>query len=146
MSKRTFSIPLLRIPLHDAWRRSRSAAACLLTGAALTATCIAAIPSAWADASSAPGNPVGHWTFDQKDGGTYVNEGSKKDLKLTVSGEGATVAASDLKPLGNSLILADKTKDFDVSVENAVDSQKTYSISMWVCNTDKNPDAKTAIL
>ena len=33
-----------------------------------------------------------------------------------------------------------------MSVENAVDSQKTYSISMWVCNTDKNPDAKTAIL
>ena len=146
MSKRTFLIPSLRIPLHDAWRRSRSAAACLLAGAALTATCIAAIPSAWADASSVPGNPVGHWTFDQKDGGDLLNEGSKKDLKLTVSGEGATVAASDLKPLGNSLILADKTKDFDVSVENAVNSQGVYSISMWVCNTDKNPDAKTAIL
>lgn len=121
MSKRTFSIPSLRIPLHDAWRRSRSAAACLLAGAALTATCIAAIPSAWADASSVPGNPVGHWTFDQKDGGIYVNEGSKKDLKLTVSGEGAKVAAGDLKPLGDSLILGDKTKDFDVSVEKAVD-------------------------
>lgn len=146
MSKRTFSIPSLCIPLRDAWRRSRSVAACLLTGAALTATCIAAIPSAWADASSVPGNPVGHWTFDQKDGETYVNEGTKKDLKLTVSGEGAKVAASDLKPLGNSLILADKTKDFDVSVESAVDSQKTYSISMWVCSTDKSPDAKTAIL
>lgn len=112
----------------------------------MTATCIAAIPSAWADASSVPGNPVGHWTFDQKNGGTYVNEGSKKDLKLTVSGEGAKVAASDLKPLGNSLILGDKTKDFDVSVESAVNSQGVYSISMWVCNTDKNPDAKTAIL
>lgn len=146
MSKRTFSIPLLRIPLHDAWRRSRSAAACLLAGAALTATCIAAIPSAWADASSVPGNPVGHWTFDNKEGEGYVNEGSDKNLKLTVSGEGAKVAASDLKPLGNSLILADKTKDFDVSVENAVNSQGVYSISMWVCNTDKNPDAKTAIL
>lgn len=146
MSKRTFSIPSLRIPLRDAWRRSRSVAACLLTGAALTATCIAATPSAWADASSVPGNPVGHWTFDQKDGETYVNEGTKKDLKLTVSGEGAKVAASDLKPLGNSLILADKTKDFDVSVESAVNSQGVYSISMWVCNTDKNPDAKTAIL
>lgn len=146
MSKRTFSIPLLRIPLHDAWRRSRSAAACLLTGAALTATCIAAIPSAWADASSVPGNPVGHWTFDNKEGEGYVNEGSDNNLKLTVSGEGATVAASDLKPLGNSLILADKTKDFDVSVEKAVDSQKTYSISMWVCSTDNRPEAKTAIL
>lgn len=146
MSKRTFSIPSLCIPLRDAWRRSRSVAACLLTGAALTATCIASIPSAWGDASSVPGNPIGHWTFDQKDGETYVNEGSKKDLKLTVSGEGATVAASDLKPLGNSLILADKTKDFDVSVESAVNSQGVYSISMWVCNTDKNPDAKTAIL
>lgn len=146
MSKRTFSIPSLRIPLHDAWRRSRGAAACLLAGAALTATCIAAIPSAWADASSVPGNPVGHWTFDNKEGEGYVNEGSDKNLKLTVSGEGAKVAASDLKPLGNSLILADKTKDFDVSVENAVNSQGVYSISMWVCNTDKNPDAKTAIL
>lgn len=146
MSKRTFSIPSLCIPLRDAWRRSRSVAACLLTGAALTATCIAAIPSAWADASSVPGNPVGHWTFDQKDGEGYVNGGSNKNLKLTVSGEGATVAASDLKPLGDSLILGDKTKDFDVSVENAVDSQKTYSISMWVCSTDKNPQAKTAIL
>lgn len=146
MSKRTFSIPSLCIPLRDAWRRSRSVAACLLTGAALTATCIAAIPSAWADASSVPGNPVGHWTFDNKEGEGYVNEGTKKDLKLTVSGEGAEVATSDLKPLGNSLILADKTKDFDVSVENAVNSQGVYSISMWVCNTDKNPDAKTAIL
>lgn len=112
----------------------------------MTATCIAAIPSAWADASSVPGNPVGHWTFDNKEGEGYVNEGTKKDLKLTVSGEGAEVATSDLKPLGNSLILADKTKDFDVSVENAVNSQGVYSISMWVCNTDKNPDAKTAIL
>lgn len=146
MSKRTFSIPSLCIPLRDAWRRSRSVAACLLTGAALTATCIAAIPSAWADASSVPGNPIGHWTFDKKEGETYVNEGSKKELSLTVSGEGAKVAASDLKPLGDSLILADKTKDFDVSVENAVNSQGVYSISMWVCNTDKNPDAKTAIL
>lgn len=146
MSKRTFSIPSLCIPLHDAWRRSRSAAACLLTGAALTATCIAAIPSAWADASSIPGNPIGHWTFDKKEGETYVNEGSKKELSLTVSGEGAKVAASDLKPLGDSLILGDKTKDFDVSVEKAVDSQKTYSISMWVCSTDNSPDAKTAIL
>ena len=146
MSKRTFSIPSLRIPLHDAWRRSRSAAACLLAGAALTATCIAATPSAWADASSVPGNPVGHWTFDKKEGETYVNEGSKKELSLTVSGEGAKVAASDLKPLGDSLILGDKTKDFDVSVEKAVDSQKTYSISMWVCSTDNSPAAKTAIL
>lgn len=146
MSKRTFSIPSLCIPLRDAWRRSRSVAACLLTGAALTATCIAAIPSAWGEASSVPGNPVGHWTFDQKDGEGYVNGGSNKNLKLTVSGEGAKVAASDLKPLGDSLILGDKTKDFDVSVENAVDSQKTYSISMWVCNTDEKPDAKTAIL
>lgn len=146
MSKRTFSIPSLCIPFRDAWRRSRSAAACLLTGAALTATCIAATPSAWADASSVPGNPVGYWTFDQKDGEGYVNGGSNKNLKLTVSGEGAKVAASDLKPLGDSLILADKTKDFDVSVENAVNSQGVYSISMWVCNTDKNPDAKTAIL
>lgn len=112
----------------------------------MTATCIAAIPSAWGEASSVPGNPVGHWTFDQKDGEGYVNGGSNKNLKLTVSGEGAKVAASDLKPLGDSLILGDKTKDFDVSVENAVDSQKTYSISMWVCNTDEKPDAKTAIL
>lgn len=146
MSKRTFSIPSLCIPLRDAWRRSRSVAACLLTGAALTATCIAATPSAWADATNVPGNPIGHWTFDKKEGETYVNEGSKKELSLTVSGEGAKVAASDLKPLGDSLILGDKTKDFDVSVEKAVDSQKTYSISMWVCSTDKNPDAKTAIL
>ncbi len=112
----------------------------------MTATCIAAIPSAWADASSVPGNPIGHWTFDKKEGETYVNEGSKKELSLTVSGEGAKVAASDLKPLGDSLILGDKTKDFDVSVEKAVDSQKTYSISMWVCSTDNSPAAKTAIL
>ena len=146
MSKRTFSISSLCIPLRDAWRRSRSVAACLLTGAALTATCIAATSSAWADASSVPGNPIGHWTFDKKEGETYVNEGSKKELSLTVSGEGAKVAASDLKPLGDSLILGDKTKDFDVSVEKAVDSQKTYSISMWVCSTDNSPAAKTAIL
>ena len=112
----------------------------------MTATCIAATPSAWADASSVPGNPIGHWTFDKKEGETYVNEGSKKELSLTVSGEGAKVAASDLKPLGDSLILGDKTKDFDVSVEKAVDSQKTYSISMWVCSTDNSPAAKTAIL
>lgn len=146
MSRRTFSIPPLRIPLNNAWRRSRNAVACLLTGAALTATCLTATPFAWADAPSVPGNPVGHWTFDKKEGDSYVNEGSNKDLKLTVSGEGATVSESDLKLLGNSLTLADKTKDFDVSVENAVDSQHTYSISLWVRGTDESPDAKTAIL
>ena len=117
-----------------------------MAGVALTATCLAVAPPAWGEAAAVPGNPIGHWTFDQKDGETYVNEGSKKDLKLTVSGEGAKVAASDLKPLGDSLILGDKTKDFDVSVEKAVDSQKTYSISMWVCSTDSSPEAKTAIL
>ena len=63
MSKRTFSIPSLRIPLHDAWRRSRSAAACLLTGAALTATCIAAAPSAWAEAT-VPEGATGVWSFE----------------------------------------------------------------------------------
>ena len=117
-----------------------------MAGVALTATCLAVAPPAWGEATAVPGNPIGHWTFDQKDGETYVNEGSKKDLKLTVSGEGAKVGASDLKPLGDSLILGDKTKDFDVSVEKAVDSQKTYSISMWVCSTDSSPAEKTAIL
>lgn len=146
MSRRTFSIPPLRIPLHNAWSRSRGVVACLVTGAALTVTCLTATPFAWADATKVPGNPVGHWTFDKKEGDSYVNEGSDKNLELTVSGEGAAVSTSDLKPLGNSLILADKSKDFDVSVENAVNSQGTYSISMWMCGTDKSPDAKTAIL
>lgn len=147
MSKRPFSIPSPHVLLRSSWHRFRGAAACLLTGVALTATCFAAVPPAWAAAEGVPGDPVGHWTFDKKDGGDrYVNEGSNKELKLTVSGDGAAVAASDVKLLGNSLILADKTKDFDVSVERAVDSQKAYSISMWVCSTDNNPAAKTAIL
>ena len=48
--------------------------------------------------------------------------------------------------LGNSLNLADKSKDFDVKVAQAVDSQKVYSISMWLKSEDSAPGAKTAIL
>lgn len=128
-------------------RRPRHVIAYALAGIAVTATCVFAAPPAIADQTVTPQTAQGYWSFEKKgEDGTYVNEGTKKDLKLTVSGEGAKVEASDLTALGDSLSLADKTKDFDVSVDKAVDSQQKYSISLWVKSDDKNPGEKTALL
>lgn len=128
-------------------RRPRHVIAYALAGAAVTATCVFAAPPAIADQTVTPQTAQGYWSFEKKgEDGTYVNEGTKKDLKLTVSGEGAKVEASDMTALGNSLNLADKSKDFDVKVAQAVDSQKVYSISMWLKSEDSAPGAKTAIL
>ena len=127
-------------------RGSRHAIACALAGAAITATCVLAAPPAMADQTVTPQTAQGYWSFEKNEDGTYINGGAKQDLKLTVSGEGAKVEKSDMEALGNSLNLADKTKDFDVKVAQAVDSQKVYSISLWVRSTDEAPGAKTAIL
>lgn len=144
---RTQSFEMTGRPLfRNLLRRPRHAIACALAGAAITATCVLAAPPAMADQTVTPQTAQGYWSFDKNEDGTFVNGGTKKDLKLTVAGEGATVAKSDLEALGNSLVLADKSKDFDVKVAQAVDSQKVYSISLWMKSTDNAPGAKTAIL
>lgn len=97
-------------------RRPRHVIAYALAGVAVTATCVFAAPPAMAEQTVTPQSAQGYWSFDKVEDGAYVNEGVNKDLKLTVSGEGAKVEASDLTALGNSLNLADKSKDFDVKV------------------------------
>lgn len=145
---RTQSVEMTGRPLfRNLLRRPRHVIACALAGAAITATCVLAAPPAMADQTVTPETAQGYWSFEkQGEDGTYINGGTKQDLKLTVSGEGAKVEKSDMDALGNSLNLADKTKDFDVKVAQAVDSQKVYSISLWVKSTDETPGAKTAIL
>lgn len=144
---RTQSVEMTGRPLfRNLLRRPRHVIACALAGAAITATCVLAAPPAMADQTVTPQTAQGYWSFEKNEDGTYINGGTKQDLKLTVSGEGAKVEKSDMEALGNSLNLADKTKDFDVKVAQAVDSQKVYSISLWVKSTDDAPGAKTAIL
>lgn len=136
-----------QLSLRNVLRHPGRMIACALAGVAVATTCAVAAPVAMADQTVGPKSAQGYWSFDKTaENGTYVNEGTKNDLKLTVSGEGAKVEQSDLASLGNALSLPDKNKDFDVKVEKAVDSQKKYSISLWVQSTDKAPAAKTAVL
>lgn len=144
---RTLSFEISGRPLfRNVLRHPRHVVTCALAGAAIAATCVMAVPSAVAEQTVTPQTAQGYWSFDTAEDGSYINGGTKKDLKLTVAGEGAKVEKSDLEALGNSLVLADKTKDFDVKVAQAVDSQKVYSISLWAKSTDEAPGAKTAIL
>lgn len=133
MSKRTFSIPLLRIPLHDAWRRSRSAAACLLTGAALTATCIAAIPSAWAEAT-VPEGATGVWSFEGNE--PFKGTGSQGFSIEEVEDPNDSVKVEDsgIQALGKSLSFTSKNENYDIRVRAALDQQKDFSVSFWVCD------------
>lgn len=144
---RTLSFEISGRPLfRNVLRHPRHVVTCALAGVAIAATCVMAVPSAAAEQTVTPQTAQGYWSFDTAEDGSYINGGTKKDLKLTVAGEGAKVEKSDLEALGDSLVLADKTKDFDVKVAQAVDSQKVYSISLWAKSTDEAPGAKTAIL
>lgn len=128
------------LSLRNVLRHPGRMIACALAGVAVATTCAVAAPVAMADQTVGPKSAQGYWSFDKTaEDGTYVNEGTKNDLKLTVSGEGAKVEQSDLASLGNALSLPDKNKDFDVKVEKAVDSQKKYSISLWVQSIPVGP-------
>ena len=146
--ERTLGFEISGRPLfRNVLTRPRHVVTCALAGAAIAATCVMTVPSAVAEQTVTPQTAQGYWSFEKMgEDGSYLNEGKNDSLKLTVAGEGATVEKSDLEALGDSLVLADKTKDFDVKVAQAVDSQKVYSISLWVKSTDEAPGAKTAIL
>ena len=146
--ERTLGFEISGRPLfRNVLRRPRHVVTCALAGAAIAATCVMTVPSAVAEQTVTPQTAQGYWAFEKMgEDGSYLNEGKNDSLKLTVAGEGATVEKSDLEALGDSLVLADKTKDFDVKVAQAVDSQKVYSISLWVKSTDEAPGAKTVIL
>ena len=119
----------------------------MFVGAMFMVICMLSAHPAMADQVVTPQTAQGYWSFDKRaEDGTYINEGTQGTLKLTVSGEGARVEKSDLSALGNSLYIADKSKDFDVSVDQAVNSQQQYSISLWVCSTDGSPSEKVALL
>ena len=133
MSKRTFSIPSLRIPLHDAWRRSRSAAACLLTGAALTATCIAAAPSAWAEAT-VPEGATGVWSFEGSEPFKGTGSQSFSIEEVEDPNDSVKVEDSGIQALGKSLSFTSKNENYDIRVRAALDQQKDFSVSFWVCD------------